>query len=127
MSDAWKSLVRQSLRGAPAYHVPTHPNAIKLDANESPYPLSRAAMEAVARELGLLEVHRYPDAGALLLRQTLAARLGVAEHWVYAPLYNGRIAVARDAATGLYLFADDAPTMEQLLRLTAGDLQTVRL
>jgi histidinol-phosphate aminotransferase len=76
--SSWKDLVRQPLRGAPAYHVPTHPNAIKLDANESPYPLSRAAMEAVARELASVELHRYPDAAALELRKTLAARLGVA-------------------------------------------------
>ncbi len=57
----------------------------------------------------------------------LAARLGVAEHWLYARIYNGRIAAPRDAVTGLYLFADDAPTIDQLLRLKAGDLQTVRL
>ncbi len=57
----------------------------------------------------------------------LAARLGVAEHWLYARIYNGRIAVARGAATGIYLFPDEAHTIEQLLRLKAGDLQTVRL
>jgi len=57
----------------------------------------------------------------------LAARLGVAEHWVYARIYNGRITVPRDAATGLYLFADDAQTIAQLRRLKAGTLQIVRL
>jgi DNA invertase Pin-like site-specific DNA recombinase len=57
----------------------------------------------------------------------LAARLGVAEHWVYARLANGRICVPRDPATGLYLFADDARTLTQLHRLKAGELQTVRL
>jgi histidinol-phosphate aminotransferase len=70
--------VRQPLRGAPPYVVPAHPNAIKLDANESPYPLSRAAMESVARELATIDLNRYPDASALELRKTLAARLGVA-------------------------------------------------
>jgi histidinol-phosphate aminotransferase len=80
MSDdgGWKDLVRRPLRGAPPYVVPAHPNAIKLDANESPYPLSRAAMESVARELATIDLNRYPDASALELRKTLAARLGVA-------------------------------------------------
>ncbi len=74
----WQELVRKPLRGAAAYHVPAHPNAIKLDANESPYPLSRAAMDALGQKLAQAALHRYPDAGALELRQALAARLGVA-------------------------------------------------
>jgi histidinol-phosphate aminotransferase len=78
MSEEWKELVRQPLRGAPAYVVPAHPNAIKLDANESPYPLSRAAMEAMARDLASVELNRYPDAAAMELRRVLAARAGVA-------------------------------------------------
>ena len=75
---SWQELVRTPLRGAPAYHVPAHPNAIKLDANESPYPLSRAALDAMARELATAALHRYPDAAALELRQLLAGRLGIA-------------------------------------------------
>lgn len=74
----WQELVRRPLRGAPAYHVPAHPNAIKLDANESPYPLSRATMEALGRELAGAALHRYPDAASLELRKLLASRLGVA-------------------------------------------------
>jgi histidinol-phosphate aminotransferase len=77
-NDRWQELVRKPLRGAPAYHVPAHPNAIKLDANESPYPLARATMEALGRELASVELHRYPDAAARELRSHLAARLGVA-------------------------------------------------
>ena len=80
MSDdtKWQELVRRPLRGAPAYHVPAHANAVKLDANESPYPLSRATLEAVTRDLAQAALHRYPDAAALELRGRLAARLGVA-------------------------------------------------
>ena len=75
-NEKWRELVRQPLRASAAYHVPAFPNAIKLDANESPYGLSKAAhahvLESVTREL-----HRYPDAGASELRQVLAAQLGV--------------------------------------------------
>jgi histidinol-phosphate aminotransferase len=75
---AWKELVRMPLRGAPAYHVPAHPNAIKLDANESPYALSRAALDSMARELAQAALHRYPDAASLELRRLLAGRQGIA-------------------------------------------------
>jgi histidinol-phosphate aminotransferase len=73
----WQQLVRKPLRGAPAYHVPAHPNAVKLDANESPYPLSRATLEALGRELAQAALHRYPDAAALELRRVIAGRLAV--------------------------------------------------
>jgi histidinol-phosphate aminotransferase len=76
-SHAWQELVRKPLRGAAAYHVPSHPNAIKLDANESPYPLSRATMESLARALVEPDLHRYPDAGQHRLRSLMAERLGV--------------------------------------------------
>jgi histidinol-phosphate aminotransferase len=75
---SWKDLVRSPLRGAPAYHVPAHPNAVKLDANESAYPLSRAALDAMAKELAATALHRYPDAASLELRQLLAGRQGIA-------------------------------------------------
>lgn len=57
----------------------------------------------------------------------LAARLTVPEHWLYARIYNGRIQVDRDAATRLYLFPDTPATLDQLQRLKAGELKTVRL
>ncbi|HEX4458942.1 MAG TPA: aminotransferase class I/II-fold pyridoxal phosphate-dependent enzyme, partial [Polyangia bacterium] len=79
MSDSrWQERVRKPLRGTAAYQVAAHPNAIKLDANESPYPLSRATMEALGRELAATELHRYPDASAKQLRTLLAKRLGIA-------------------------------------------------
>jgi histidinol-phosphate aminotransferase len=77
MSDAWLNLVRKPLRGTPPYHVPAHPGAVKLDANEAPYPLSRATMEALAKELAAIDLNRYPDASHGELRDVLAARLGV--------------------------------------------------
>jgi histidinol-phosphate aminotransferase len=77
VSNDWQERVRKPLRGAAAYHVPAHPNAVKLDANESPYPLSRATMEALGRELAQTALHRYPDASATELRNVLATRLGV--------------------------------------------------
>jgi histidinol-phosphate aminotransferase len=77
MNDRWRELVRAPLRRAAAYHVPAYPDAIKLDANESPFALSRAALDDVLAALARPELHRYPDASASELRATVAAWLGV--------------------------------------------------
>ncbi|HZS39185.1 MAG TPA: histidinol-phosphate aminotransferase, partial [Polyangia bacterium] len=58
-NDRWRELVRVPLRRAAAYHVPAHPNVIKLDANESPFALSRAALDDVAAALARPDLHRY--------------------------------------------------------------------
>jgi histidinol-phosphate aminotransferase len=73
----WRDLVRAPLRRAASYHVPSHPDAIKLDANESPFRLSRAALDDVTSALARPELHRYPDASAGELRRVMAARLAV--------------------------------------------------
>lgn len=48
---------------------------VKLASNENPLGAGSLAREAVARALG--DLHRYPDASALRLRERLAAHLGV--------------------------------------------------
>jgi DNA invertase Pin-like site-specific DNA recombinase len=58
-------------------------------------------------------------AGALTVAQ-LARRLAVSPHWLYDRMRNGTIAVAKDPATGLYLFPDTPATLEQLTKLTAA-------
>ena len=82
MSSAWRDLVRVSLRGESAYHVPV-PSVIrvKLDANESPFGLSEAARASVAAALTEPSLNRYPDAHAVALKAVLASKLGVSpEH-----------------------------------------------
>jgi histidinol-phosphate aminotransferase len=76
VTASWKDLVRAPLRPAPAYHVPSYPNAIKLDANESPFQLSKKALDAVAGTL-TRDLNRYPDAACNELRAVMAKRLGV--------------------------------------------------
>jgi DNA invertase Pin-like site-specific DNA recombinase len=58
-------------------------------------------------------------AGSLTVPQ-LARRLGVSPHWLYDRLANGRIQLAKDPATGLYLFPDQPTTVEHLQQLQAG-------
>ena len=57
----------------------------------------------------------------------VAQQLAVTENWIYARIYSGRIRVARDAATGMYLLPDCPATLEQLQKLKAGEAKIVRL
>jgi len=75
---SWRDRVRAPLRAMSAYHVPPATGLVKLDANESPWPISDAARAAIASAIAEVELHRYPDPTAAGLRTLLAARLGVA-------------------------------------------------
>jgi histidinol-phosphate aminotransferase len=77
MSDAWRETIRRPLRAEAAYHVPAATFVAKLDANESPWPLSDEARADLAAALAVPDLHRYPDANTLEVRRVLAARLGV--------------------------------------------------
>jgi hypothetical protein len=57
--------------------------------------------------------------GSLTVPQ-LARALGVAPHWLYDRIYNGSVPVAKDGATGLYLFPDDPATLDRLRALLAN-------
>ena len=53
----------------------------------------------------------------------LTVRLGVTAHWIYDRIHNGTIAIAPDAQTGLYLFADVPGTLSAFRKLKAGKLE----
>jgi DNA invertase Pin-like site-specific DNA recombinase len=63
-------------------------------------------------------------AGYLTVAQ-VGARLTVPLHWIYDRIRNGRIVIAKDPRTGLYLFPDDAATLAQLQALKEEDAQRV--
>ena len=70
--------------------------------------------------------HPQRPAGHLSVAQ-VAQLLGVAEHWIYARIYRGRIQVARDTVSRLYLLPDHPDTLRQLQQLQTGTVKTVRL
>jgi DNA invertase Pin-like site-specific DNA recombinase len=63
--------------------------------------------------------------GALTVSQ-LARMLAVSPYWIYDRIYNRSIQLAKDAATGLFLFPDSPTTLAQLQGLKTGTLKTVR-
>jgi len=70
------ALVRPELAQLRAYAAPAGTPPIKLDANESPWPLPPALRARIASELAEIALHRYPDPRADGVRARLAARLG---------------------------------------------------
>jgi hypothetical protein len=63
--------------------------------------------------------------GALTVPQ-IAAGLGVKPHWVYHLMKRGQILVRRDEASGLYLFPDNAETLEAFRQLRDGHITELR-
>ena len=79
MSDAisaLRALIPATTRALSAYRVPAAPPPVKLDANESPWPLPQAARERLSEALANVELHRYPDGRAQGVRDALARKLG---------------------------------------------------
>jgi len=66
------------------YHSPQVPAAVRLNANESPFPPPPGFVESLAAEVSRVEYHRYPDRGAVGLRRALADLHGVAPDQVFA-------------------------------------------
>ena len=72
-------LVKPEVRGLTAYRAEEpRPDLVKLDANESPFPLTDQLRRELLQVLAQVEVNRYPDPKADLLRSTLAAEHRVA-------------------------------------------------
>src|SRR6185369_6919519 len=76
---SWRDRVRTELRGLVPYRTapPQAPIRIRLDSNESPWPLPHEVRTAMAAELSLIELNRYPNILADQMREWLAADLGV--------------------------------------------------
>lgn len=69
------SRLRDALSTLRAYAPPAQPPPVKLDANESPWPLPDEVRRDIADAIAKLDLHRYPDARAGRLRDTLAEHL----------------------------------------------------
>ncbi len=69
-----KALVRPNIRSLRAYNAKEIPCRVKLDANESPYPLNARMIEKLSRTI---ETNRYPDPEAKELRRLAGKRFEV--------------------------------------------------
>ena len=72
-------LIKPGIQGLTAYRAEEpRPGLIKLDANESPFPLPEELRRELRCALDRVDIHRYPDAKADQLRSVLAAQVQVA-------------------------------------------------
>jgi histidinol-phosphate aminotransferase len=71
--------LRQDLRGKSPYGAPQLAVPVRLNTNENPHPPSKALVDDVVVSVrdAAVDLHRYPDRDAVVLRTDLAAYLSV--------------------------------------------------
>jgi histidinol-phosphate aminotransferase len=68
--------IRDDLAEVDAYRAPQLEAAVRLNTNESPYPLPEGFSDELAETVRRIPFHRYPDREATALRKGLAERAG---------------------------------------------------
>jgi histidinol-phosphate aminotransferase len=68
--------IRDDLSDVEAYRAPQLEAGVRLNTNESPYPLPAGFGEELAEAVRRIPFHRYPDREATALRKQLAERAG---------------------------------------------------
>jgi len=88
-----------------------------------------STVKGIRRKLGLMpqrsQSHPRRIIGSLTVPH-LAKALAITSHWVYHQIKRGTVAIARDAATGLYLCPDTPQTLEAFRQLQAGQRTALR-
>jgi histidinol-phosphate aminotransferase len=73
------ALLRQEVLDLHAYHVPDSSGCIKLDAMENPYVVPPALRGEIAEAVATAAINRYPDPGAVLLKEKIRKITGLPE------------------------------------------------
>ncbi len=71
------ALLRQEVLDLHAYHVPDSSGYIKLDAMENPYLVPPALRDEIAEAVAATAINRYPDPGAVLLKEKIRKTTGL--------------------------------------------------
>lgn len=68
--------IREDLRGITPYRAPQADAPVRLNTNESPWPPPKEFTVELAQRIAKLDLNRYPDREARVLREGLGARQG---------------------------------------------------
>ncbi|HYT26294.1 MAG TPA: histidinol-phosphate transaminase, partial [Actinomycetota bacterium] len=68
--------VRDDLADLTPYGAPQLDVPVRLNTNETPFPVPQPVLDDIAEAVRGLELHRYPDREALELREALALHGG---------------------------------------------------
>lgn len=77
LTDKVKAFIRPQIQALSAYHVPDSADTIKLDAMENPYQWPDDLTEQWLDVIRDVELNRYPDPGARVLKQHLRESMDV--------------------------------------------------
>jgi histidinol-phosphate aminotransferase len=123
-------LLRPGLASIKAYQPAlAPPDAIRLDANESPYPLSAAARRELANALAAIDTNRYPDVRGSRLRELIATRsgadpdqivLGSGSDEAIAIILNALSAIPEARARAATVFPEPSFVMFRISSLVSG-------
>jgi len=79
LSEKVKNFIRPEIRALSAYHVPDPGDLIKLDAMENPYHWPEDLVDQWLNVIRDVELNRYPDPGARVLKEHLRESMEVPE------------------------------------------------
>ncbi len=77
-----KNIINKNILRQSGYLAPQETGAVKLDANENPFPLQEPLKKKLLKEMGGVIFNRYPEAGAPMLREKFARYFGVKKDMV---------------------------------------------
>jgi len=77
-----QKFIRPALRKLKAYQSSIPDCRIRLDANESPFPIPSKVKKLIIKEASSLSFNRYPDPLATELRRTIATRLNIPQNCI---------------------------------------------
>ena len=78
----FRDIISKKIFEQSGYIAPEQKGAIKMDANENPFSLQEPLKKRLLEEMGKVNLNRYPEAGALELRNRFARYYGVKKDMV---------------------------------------------
>jgi DNA invertase Pin-like site-specific DNA recombinase len=128
-SEMEQLIIDLSQQGKPDQEIADHLTSLGYRSPKNPQKVLPSTVTTIRLRhrifLKRSQSHPRQIPGYLTVPQ-LAQALDVSPHWLYDRIHNGRIQIAKDNQTGLYLFPDNPETLEKLKQFKSGILKNLR-